>query len=234
MNGINKRIIFLGSSGALKPKIILESIIESNLLHDRELIFFTESEEGVSIDYCKENGIKFIVFPNINLNDINSFKIVSEYKNDILISVGWPHKIPYDFLRLFEITPINCHGSILPDYRGSRSYMHYWANIEEYYGASIHYMNENFDDGNVIIQGRLKLFKEETPAILHRRTAELCAYLIPSAINMIEENNLGFEKEGLKRYFKKLSHEDFLKYREFNESRKPNERKLTPHKIINS
>src|SRR5690606_11508107 len=100
---------------------------------------------------------------------------------DLLISAGWPLKIPSSFVNMFKYTPINCHGSVLPDYRGSRAYMHYWANCEDYYGATIHYMNDKFDDGNIIVQGQLKLFAEETPEIIHRRSAELCAYLIPIA-----------------------------------------------------
>ncbi|WP_040928650.1 formyltransferase family protein, partial [Nosocomiicoccus massiliensis] len=95
--------------------------------------------------------------------------------------------------------------------------MHYWANCENFYGATIHYMNEKFDDGNIIIQGRLKLYMEETPEMLHRRTAELCAHLLPTAIYLVESGYEGKQADGLKRYFNKLSPEEFEQYRKSNE-----------------
>lgn len=124
--------------------------------------------------------------------------------------------IPKKVIDLFDYNPINCHGSFLPDYRGSRAYMHYWANCEEFYGASIHYINEKFDDGNIIVQGKLKMFHKEDNIIIHRRTAELCSYLLPTAINLVENKFEGEKIEGNKRYFYKLTMRKFRFYRLYN------------------
>ena len=227
-----KRIAILGSGDALKPKIIIETLVEMNLLLDRELVLFTDKDSGICTDYCKEQGIEVIVFSNTKLDDSVSAKVALDAKTDILISAGWPYKVPIGFLQLFKFNPVNCHGSILPDYRGSRAYMHYWANCEDYYGATIHYMNEKFDDGKIIVQGRLKSFPEETPIMMHRRTAELCAYLLPTALMLIEKGYVGKQINGLKRYFSKLSPEEFEQYRAYNVNRSVSDRKLTPHKIL--
>jgi phosphoribosylglycinamide formyltransferase-1 len=228
-----KKIAILGFADALKPKIIIETLVEMDLLLDKELILFTEKNDGKCVSYCREKDVKIVILPNTRLDDTNSIQLVRKQEADLLISAGWPYKIPLSFLQSFKYSPINCHGSVLPDYRGNRSYMHYWANCEEYYGATIHYINEEFDDGNIIVQGRLKLFFEETPAILHRRSAELCAYLIPTAIMLVENGYKGRQVDGLKRYFKKLSPEEFEQYREYNERQDKAERKLTPYRILN-
>lgn len=227
-----KKIAILGEANALKPKIIIEVLVSMRLLHGKELILFTDSDQGICVDFCKDHGIKSLVFPNAELDDKASAALAKGQSADILVSAGWPFKVPAPFLRLFRYAPVNCHGSILPDYRGSRSYMHYWANCEEYYGATIHYMNERFDDGNIIIQGKLKLFPEETPVILHRRTAELCGYLLPAALFLIESGYTGRRPGGPKRYFKKLSPEEFLQHRKYNETRTGSQRRLTPHKTL--
>lgn len=227
-----EKIAILGSSNALKPKIILETLIKMNVLLDKQLILFTDKNSGICVDFCREKDIKFIVFENNKLDDDHSLTILEESGAELLISAGWPKKIPSSFLKGFSYTPINCHGSILPDYRGSRAYMHYWANCEDYYGATIHYMNERFDDGNIIVQGKLKSFTEENPSIVHRRTAELCAYLIPTAILLVQSGYEGKSQVGQKRYFNKLSPEEFKQYREYNLGKDKREIKLTPHKII--
>ncbi|HZG73596.1 MAG TPA: formyltransferase family protein [Chondromyces sp.] len=227
------KIAIIGSANALKPKIIVETLLEMGALQNKELISFTEKEEGIFFEFCKEKGIKTTIFQNEKLDDDTSIHLAKQQEADLLVSAGWPYKIPLAFLQSFKYTPINCHGSVLPDYRGNRAYMHYWANCESYYGATIHYMNERFDDGNIIVQGRLKLFMEETPSMLHRRTAELCAHLIPTAIFLVESGYKGRQVDGLKRYFNKLSPEEFEQYRKYNEKRNPSARKFTPHKIIN-
>jgi len=227
-----KKIAILGSADALKPLIVIENIIETNLIINRKIVFFTEKKAGKCVDYCKKMGIEIFVFPNTKLDNDESFQKAKHADAEILVSVGWPYKIPSLFLGLFQTAAINCHGSILPDYRGSRAYMHYWANCEEYYGATIHYMNDNFDDGNIIIQGRIKSFSEETPSIIHRRSAELCAFLLPTAILLVESGYPGYQIDGQKRYFLKISSEDFEKYRRYNENTGTSERKLTPHKIL--
>lgn len=227
-----QRIGLLGSANALKPKIIIETLVEMQLLGDKELVFFTENNQGICAQYCNEINIEVVTLGYTSLEEKQDILKIKEANCDILISCGWPNKIPLNLFNLFKFTPINCHGSILPDYRGSRAYMHYWANCEEFYGASIHYMNEKFDDGNVIIQGRFKLFLDETPEILHRRTAELCAYLLPKALTLVEEGYLGTTPIGIKRYFFKLTHDEFVKYRNINIYKQKDQRILTPHKNI--
>lgn len=229
-----RRIAILGSSNALKPKIIIETLLEMDVLYGKELILFTDNQNGKCTEFCKEKDIKTVIFKNQKLDDERSIELAKEQDVDLLVSAGWPYKIPLSFLNLFNYNPINCHGSVLPDYRGNRAYMHYWANCESYYGATIHYMNEKFDDGNIIAQGQLKQFIEETPSILHRRTAELCAFLLPTAISLVENGYKGTQIDGLKRYFNKLTPEEFEQYRAYNERKSLSERKLTPHKILNS
>jgi len=92
-------------------------------------------------------------------------------------------------------------------------------------------MNERFDDGKILIRGKLKMFPEESPQILHYRTAELCALLLPIAINRIESDDKGMEIVEEARYFFKLKPEEFREYRQYNEQN-PHCRRLTPHKSI--
>lgn len=227
-----KSVAFLGSSHAVKPMIMIQTLVEMDLLGGRGLVLFTESESGQCSDFCRLHDIPVIVFDNSGLDDEQSMCTAQRQGVDVLISAGWPHKVPRGFLGIFPFVSINCHGSVLPDYRGTRAYMHYWANCAEYYGATIHYMNDRLDDGNIIVQGRLKAFMEETPAMVHHRTAELCAYLLPHALYLVELGFEGFPGSGQKRYFKQLSPDEFQEYRRHNLGKVPTERKITPHRVL--
>lgn len=149
------------------------------------------------IDFCRGEGIHVLDINDESLPD----KI--RHPNKIMVSIGWDRLLPQEFFPMFDAA-INCHGGLLPDYRGKYPYMHNFANIADEYGCTIHYMNEKFDDGNIILQRRHKLFLEETPLLMHRRIAEMKAYSIPEAIRLVEQGYLGEKQRGTARYFYKM------------------------------
>jgi methionyl-tRNA formyltransferase len=112
--------------------------------------------------------------------------------------------------------------------------MHYWANCSDYYGATIHYLNEKFDDGNILVRGKLKMLNNEGHDDVFIRTAELCGHLLVSALLLVEMGDPGFKVKGTKRYFFKMSPEEFENHRKMNEEliSQGKEIVLTPHKCL--
>lgn len=98
--------------------------------------------------------------------------------------------------------------------------MHAFANMAQKYGATIHYINSKYDDGDIINQGVLKLYDEETPEIMHRRICEITALMIPNAIYRINNNVKALKQKGQARYFYKISREEMWRIRKLNEDRK--------------
>lgn len=208
-------IAFLGPADALKTLIVLSGFI-SFMCEEHDLItLITEQNKGKCVDYCYRHEVPVHVLED-NLFSEEDIDYLNEKKFDLLISLGWDKLVPGRVLRLFPMRALNCHGSYLPDYRGSRAYMHYWANCEEYYGATIHFMNEKFDDGNIIVQGKLKLYEQEDLIMIHRRTAELISFLLPIAIERVASGDTGTPQKGTARYFYKITPETAVEYRNHN------------------
>ena len=86
----------------------------------------------------------------------DGIKIVTleEIKNEIIVCAGYKKIILKDFLKKNRI--INIHYSLLPKYRGYHSTVWAILNNEEFLGATIHLMNENIDDGDIIFQYKVK------------------------------------------------------------------------------
>lgn len=227
------KIGILASVDASKPTIIIEKLCKYHMLNGYEIVLFTVGTTGKCYDVCCREKIKVIPLVDANLSDSIDIEKIKKEECDLLISMGWPYLIPETILKLFG-KAINCHGSILPDYRGSLAYMHYFANCEPFYGVSIHYMNEKFDDGKVLIQSGYKTLPNETNNDMQIRSAELCAFLLPTAIHLIEQDYEGYEPEGEKRYFFKRTPEEFIEYRMRNEELKANGKPLilTPYKRL--
>jgi len=224
-----KKIHMLSLCSVLKPKIVLEVLKDMNAFQDKEIEYLTNDNTDLVVDYCKENDINVI---KVDHNDINaSIKDIKTKNADLLICVGWNKKLPNEFMSAYK-NCINCHGGLLPDYRGNRAYMPMYANIPDEYGVTIHYMTSNFDDGNILKQVKLKLFLEETPLIIHRRMCELTAFILPESVRLVENGFRGIKQEGTARYFTSLKREemDSLRHRNIENMRKGLSKEIAPHK----
>ena len=109
-------------------------------------------------DIAEEAGIEMMVFSNelwLDGKEINTF--LSTKKIDFLVLAGFLRKIPAIILHTFPNRIINLHPSLLPKFGGKGMYginVHKAVldNNEKLSGFSIHYVTEEYDEGNIIFQ----------------------------------------------------------------------------------
>ena len=92
-------------------------------------------------------------------NKANKKKINIFLKNveaDLIFSSGYPYIIPKNVLIKKKIF-LNSHPGLLPKYKGRKSIPHAYYNEEKYIGCTVHYINENIDDGKIIYQKRANI-----------------------------------------------------------------------------
>jgi len=87
---------------------------------------------------------------------------------DYIILAGFLLKIPEDIIKTFPNKIINIHPALLPKYGGKGMYgMHVHQavvdNNEKFTGITIHYVNENYDEGAIIFQEKVVLIEKDTP-----------------------------------------------------------------------
>jgi len=96
------------------------------------------------------------------LNDINP---------DLIVLAGFLWLIPDNLIKSYPNKIINIHPALLPKYGGKGMYGHHVHeavinNREPESGITIHYVNEKYDDGQIIFQSSFELTEEDTPATL--------------------------------------------------------------------
>lgn len=224
-----KQLHFIGMADGLRPLFILQGCVFNPYMQQYNMCYITEKSEGIVVEFCKKNNIEVVVVEANNME--NEIEKVKDMNPLMLIAIGWSTIIPPKFLSVFKYA-INCHGGLLPDYRGHNAYMHSYANIEQEYGPTIHFMNEKFDDGNIILQAKAKLFLEETPLIIHRRMSEMTAQILPQAIQLVLSGYQGEKQNGYARYFYKIDRAEMESIRQKNieNIRKGIKKEITRHK----
>lgn len=88
------------------------------------------------------------------------------FEPDLILSVGFPRKLPPAVLRIPRRGSINLHPSLLPRHRGAAPV--HWAIREgdAEIGWTIHWMDEHFDTGNIISQVSMPMPEDVSPAPL--------------------------------------------------------------------
>lgn len=115
---------------------------------------------------------------------IESFRQINP---DVAVVCSFDHLIPKELLNIPKHGFINCHPSLLPQYRGGNPYFHVIANGEKKTGVTIHYMDEKFDTGNIIDQKEIELFPNETFGTLFNKLNFESAQMILKVVNKLEK-----------------------------------------------
>lgn len=94
--------------------------------------------------------------------------LVPTLEPDILVSVGYDHHVPADILEIPPDGCVNMHPSYLPFNRGKSPNV--WSIVEGTpAGVTIHYMDEEFDTGDMIAQRTVETDFSDSGKDLHRR-----------------------------------------------------------------
>jgi phosphoribosylglycinamide formyltransferase-1 len=92
---------------------------------------------------------------------------LQELNINLIVLAGFLWLIPENLIKTFPKKIINVHPALLPKYGGKGMYgMHVHkavvANNEQYSGITIHYVNQNYDEGDIILQEKCSLSSEDT------------------------------------------------------------------------
>ena len=141
-------------------------------------MIFTDNKNAYVINRCKRLNIPYYIFDNVDMSNGNLLNKLIIDGIDLIILSGFLKLVHKDIIYHFDKKIINIHPSLLPLYGGKGMYgmnVHKKVieNGEKYSGISIHYVNEKYDDGDIIIQQKQKIMDGDTPEILANRIHQL-------------------------------------------------------------
>lgn len=108
--------------------------------------------------------------------DIELESVLGDYNVDLIVLAGYLKLIGNRLISKYTI--INTHPSLLPKFGGKGMYgMNVHKAVieakEEFSGPTVHFVNNNYDEGNIISQAKIKLSNNETPESLAKKVQEV-------------------------------------------------------------
>lgn len=145
-------------------------------------------------------SVKFAIKNNINVEIINKFRCkeenninlkyklsLKENKIDLILLAGFMKKIPLDIIKIYESKILNIHPSLLPDYGGKGFYgmnVHnaVFNSKDKFSGATVHYVNERYDKGPILIQKKIDIQDCNSPSEIATKVLKVEHEIFPEAV----------------------------------------------------
>jgi methionyl-tRNA formyltransferase len=157
-----------------------------------DVIFLGVNDVGFRIyDWlCRRDGVDVISM----ITEPEQLELVSRESPEVIVSVGFDHLVPQEILQTASRGAINLHASYLPFNRGKSPNV--WPLVEDTpAGVTLHYMDDEFDTGDVIAQTKVKTDFADTGKDLHRRLEEVQFDLFTDTWPEIESDNVEREAQ---------------------------------------
>ena len=146
--------------------------------------------KAYSIERAKNLGISLRM---ITKEEFRSEAFVKELQSlhvDLIVLAGFLWKLPENLVKAFPQKIVNIHPALLPKYGGKGFYGEHVheavvAAKEAQSGITVHYVNELYDSGEIILQARVSLDEKETPDSLAAKIHQLEQAYFPIAIEQV-------------------------------------------------
>lgn len=158
---------------------------------------------GMKLIPCevKEYAIekKFTIYQPEKLRDNKEIvDTLKEINPDVICVVAYGKIIPKEILKIPKYGCVNVHPSLLPKYRGSAPIQWAILNGDKETGVSTMYLDEGMDSGDIILQTKVNIDKNETSGELWDRLSKIGADLLVETLEKIENKTAPRIKQGNK------------------------------------
>lgn len=182
-----KIAIFCSGSGSNAQKIIEYFKDHPEI---EVAVLMANKQDAYALERAQKLSIPTWVF---NREAYNSGKVLEELKKrsiDWIILAGFLWLVPEDLVENFPDRIINIHPALLPKFGGKGMFgMHVHtavvANREKESGITIHYVNKNYDEGNIIFQASCAVAPTDTPEDVAKKVQVLEHEHFPEQIEKV-------------------------------------------------
>ncbi len=195
-----KRVAVLVSGGGTNLQAILDAR-GSVIRHAEIALVVSNNPAAYALHRAEAAGVAALVLSRKELGSREAFeealglKLV-EYRIDFLVLAGFMTILSPEFTRRWDHRILNIHPALIPSfcgkgYYGLRVHEAALARGVKLTGATVHFVNEIPDGGEILLQKAVEVLPGDTPEKLQRRVMEQAEWkLLPQAIELVASTRL--------------------------------------------
>ncbi len=194
------KIAVLVSGGGTNLQALIDAQ-KNNIIKSGEIsLVISNKADAYAIERAKRADIDtFVVTKKECDMDQDAFEKaitekLEEYKIDIIVLAGFMSILSENFTRKYDKKIINVHPSLIPSFCGKGFYglrvheaaLQYGVKVT---GATVHFVNEVPDGGEIIMQKAVEILPDDTPETLQKRVMENAEWIIlPLSVEKVCSN----------------------------------------------
>lgn len=194
-------IAVLVSGGGTNLQAIIDAIDEGKITNGKIALVISSKEGIFALERAKKHNIPYIVISRKEYSDNITFskeilKALSANKIDLVVLAGFLSILSSELIEKYKYKIINVHPALIPAFCGDGFYgLKVHEKVLEYgvkvTGATVHFVNEITDGGEIILQKAVYVNENDTPETLQKRVMEEAEWdILPKAINLICNNKI--------------------------------------------
>ena len=182
-------------SGAGTNAINIIEYFEKNSVADVTLVVSNKAE-ALAVEKAQNKGVKTIVFNNETFKKNGEvLECLRSESIDFIVLAGFLVKIPCDIIHAYPNKIVNLHPSLLPKFGGKGMYGNHVHRAvikaqESESGISIHFVNEEYDEGAIIFQAKASIEKKDSVEVLAQKIQQLEHRFFPKVIEQVISKSL--------------------------------------------
>ena len=193
---MKKRIAVLVSGGGTNLQALLDAEAAGKIPHGEIAMVISNNPNAYALERAKNFGVPGAVITKKECGSQAAFEqtlqaVLERNGTDMIILAGFMSILSEGFTSKWPGRIINVHPSLIPSFCGEGMYglrVHEAALKKgvKVTGATVHYVNEECDGGEIIAQKAVEVLPGDTPETLQRRVMEQAEWLLlPQAAEMV-------------------------------------------------
>ena len=187
LSGFNKlkSAVFISGTGSNLQKLIEFSLLKKSPI---EITFvLSDKKNAKGLRFSKKYKIESKIY-NFQNKSIAENKILDDLKKKkikLICLAGFMKILSKNFIEKFNGKILNIHPSLLPKYKGLDTHKRVIQNKEKYSGCTVHLVNSKLDSGKIIMQKKIKIFRNDTSDKIAKRILKQEHLLYPKALKKV-------------------------------------------------
>lgn len=198
---LNKKVkiaVFV-SGGGTNLQAILESQQRGEIPDGEISLVLSNNPNAYALERAKNFGVKAVcvdkaVYKTLEEREQKTVEILKENEIELIVLAGYLSILSENFTKLYAGRIINVHPSLIPSFCGKGFYglkvheeaLKYGVKVT---GATVHFVNEIPDGGEIIMQKAVYIEDGDTPEILQKRVMREAEWIIlPQSVQKIAKS----------------------------------------------
>ena len=198
------RVAVMVSGGGTNLQAIIDAVKDGTITNTELVAVISNNAGAYALTRAKDNNIPAYCISPKDYESRDAFNDalldkVNELNVDLIVLAGFLVRIPEKMVHQYSHRIINIHPSLIPSFCGVGFYglkVHEAALAKgvKVSGATVHYVDEGMDTGEIIFQKAVDVLDGDTPETLQKRIMEQAEWkILPHAIDLIANGKVEVE-----------------------------------------